>query len=141
MKLQTHIILGFKFHVVFSNPNSSIIGKTQTVYKGPVKWTHCVTFGNNETITFSLLQNALHYTPSSEPSTHGGVPRGEEDGEGRGEIDVLISEGDEDSPTCPADFTVQHRVEEGGGERGGERGERGRGERERGEKGEEEGEG
>ena len=83
---------------------------------------------------FPCFRNALPYNPSSEPSTNGGVPRGEEDGEGRGEIDVLISEGDEDTPTCPADFTVQHRVEDWiialnilWGEEGGERGERGGG--------------
>ena len=42
-----------------------------------------------------------------------GVPSGEEDGEGWREIDVLISERDEDTPTCPPELPVEHGVEDG----------------------------
>ena len=83
------------------------------------------------------------------------IQRGEEDGEVSGEIDALISEGDEDTPTHPADLMVLYWVEdrviilnvlgkrgeqrgegergEGGGGGGEGRGERGGGRVERGE--------
>ena len=40
------------------------------------------------------------------------IQRGEEDGEVSGEIDALISEGDEDTPTHPADLMVLYWVED-----------------------------
>lgn len=42
-----------------------------------------------------------------------GVSCGEEDDEGRRQIDVLISERDEHSAAGPAHLSVQHRVQDG----------------------------
>ena len=37
---------------------------------------------------------------------YGGVSGGEEDGERRREVNVLVAEGDEDTPTCTTDLSV-----------------------------------
>lgn len=44
---------------------------------------------------------------------HRGVSRGEEDGEGGGQVNVLVSEGDKDTPTCTSHLPVQDGVEDG----------------------------
>ncbi len=45
--------------------------------------------------------------------THRRVAGGQEDGKGGREIDVLVSQGDEDSAPCPPHLTVQDWVQDG----------------------------
>ena len=44
--------------------------------------------------------------------THRGVPSGEEDGEGWGEINVLVSQRDQHSSSSAPHFSVQHWVQD-----------------------------
>ena len=45
-------------------------------------------------------------TTACVPHTHRGVSGGEENGEGGGKVNVLVSKGDEDTPTSASDLTV-----------------------------------
>lgn len=46
-------------------------------------------------------------------SPHRWVSCGQENDKGRRQVDVLVSQGDEDTSTRPADLSVQHRVQDG----------------------------
>lgn len=45
-------------------------------------------------------------------TTHRWVSRGEEDDKRRRQIDVLVSQSDEDTASCPPDLSVQHWVQD-----------------------------
>ena len=47
------------------------------------------------------------------PGPYGGIASGQEDDEGRRQVDVLVAERDQHSAPCPPDFTVQNWVQNG----------------------------
>ena len=46
-------------------------------------------------------------------TTYRGIPGGQEDGEWWWEIDVLVTQCDEDTASCTPQLPVEHRVEDG----------------------------